>query len=139
MDGMRVESVVRGFAANAAELLPLQRQARTLLPPLLLYMTCELLGVRLPAPEVRRRSPNGALLPRRGRKGYLSPFPLMLLILEENTFQKPYMLQNAKGVTFFASFIKFSSRESVGCCLPLTRLSYFHHLRTPLTLTQRTL
>lgn len=52
LDAMRVESVVRGYAANAAEILPLQRPARTLLPPLLFCMACELLHVRLLAPEV---------------------------------------------------------------------------------------
>lgn len=50
---MRVESVLRGYAANAAEILPLQRPARTLLPPLLFCMACEVLHVRLLAPEVR--------------------------------------------------------------------------------------
>lgn len=50
---MRVESVVRGYAANAAEILPLQRPARTLLPPLLFCMACDVLVVRLLAPEVR--------------------------------------------------------------------------------------
>lgn len=49
---MRVESVMRGYAANAAEILPLQRPARTLLPPLLFCMACEVLHVRLLAPEV---------------------------------------------------------------------------------------
>eukprot|EP00903_Cladosiphon_okamuranus_P016696 g15391.t2 len=53
VDGLRVESVVRGYAANAAEILPLQRPARTLLPPLLFCMACEVLHVRLLAPEVR--------------------------------------------------------------------------------------
>lgn len=53
VDGMRVECVLRSFAANAAEILPLQRPARTLLPPLLLCMACEMLGVRVLAPEVR--------------------------------------------------------------------------------------
>lgn len=49
---MRVESVVRGYAANAAEILPLQRPARTLLPPLLFCLACDVLVVRLLAPEV---------------------------------------------------------------------------------------
>ncbi|CAN0350624.1 unnamed protein product [Pylaiella littoralis] len=54
VDAMRVESVLRGYAANAAEILPLQRPARTLLPPLLFCMACEVLHVRLLAPEVRQ-------------------------------------------------------------------------------------
>lgn len=53
LDGMRVEAVVRGYATNAAEILPLQKPARTLLPPLLFCMACEMLSVRLLAPEVR--------------------------------------------------------------------------------------
>ncbi|CAM9099869.1 unnamed protein product [Scytosiphon promiscuus] len=53
VDVMRVEAVVRGYAANAAEILPLQRPARTLLPPLLYCMACEVLHVRLLGPEVR--------------------------------------------------------------------------------------
>ena len=52
VDALRVESVVRGYAANAAEILPLQHPARTLLPPLLFCMACEVLHVRLLAPEV---------------------------------------------------------------------------------------
>ena len=52
VDDMRVESVVRGYASNAAEILPLQRPARTLLPPLLFCMACDVLVVRLLAPEV---------------------------------------------------------------------------------------
>lgn len=52
VDPMRVEAVVRGYAANAAEILPLQRPARTLLPRLLYCMACELLGVSLLGPEV---------------------------------------------------------------------------------------
>ena len=44
---------MRGYSANAAEILPLQRPARTLLPPLLFCMACEVLHVRLLAPEVR--------------------------------------------------------------------------------------
>lgn len=55
MDAVRVESVLRGYIANAAEILPLQRPARTLLPPLLFCMACEMLGVRLLAPEVSSR------------------------------------------------------------------------------------
>lgn len=53
LDAMRVDSVVRAFVANAAELRPLQRPARKLLPPLLFCMACELLNVRLLGPEVR--------------------------------------------------------------------------------------
>lgn len=49
---MRVEAVVRGYAANAAEILPLQRPARTLLPRLLFCLACELLSVPLLGPEV---------------------------------------------------------------------------------------
>lgn len=49
---MRVEAVVRGYNTNAAEILPLQRPARTLLPRLLFCMACELLSVRLLGPEV---------------------------------------------------------------------------------------
>lgn len=56
---MRVEAVVRGYAANAAEILPLQRPARTLLPPLLYCMACEVLHVRLLGPEVRLRPSTG--------------------------------------------------------------------------------
>ena len=61
VDALRVESVVRGYAANAAEILPLQRPARTLLPPLLFCMACEVLHVRLLAPEVWYDAPRNRM------------------------------------------------------------------------------
>lgn len=66
IDPMRVESVVRGYAANAAEILPLQRPAKTLLPPLLYCMACEMLNVRLLAPEVQFCYVSGVLRLRCG-------------------------------------------------------------------------
>ncbi|CAM9451935.1 unnamed protein product [Choristocarpus tenellus] len=52
LDSIRVEVLVRGYTANAREILPMQRPARTILPPLLFCMACELLTVRMLGPEV---------------------------------------------------------------------------------------